>query len=144
MKLVHPRLVTQDVQGLARFYEQVLGIAAIGSEDYVELRGLGAALAISSKRSVDLFNAGAAEPRANRSVILDFEVSNVDKERSRLQELVGEFVLEPTDQPWGNRSMLFRDPEGNLINFFTPMQQSSQPAQAVVRRPLKSSHGNAF
>jgi hypothetical protein len=26
--------------------------------------------------------------------------------------------MEPTDQPWGNRSMLFRDPDGNLINFF--------------------------
>ena len=133
MKLVQPRLVTQDVQGLARFYEQVLGITAIGSEDYVELRGLGASLGISSKGSVDLFNAGAAEPRANRSVILDFEVGDVDTERSRLQELVPEFVLEPTDQPWGNRSMLFRDPEGNLINFFTSTRQSSQPAQAVVR-----------
>jgi len=132
MKLVHPRLITQDVHRLARFYEQVLGIAAIGSEDYVELRGLGASLAISSKRSVDLFNAGAAEPGANRSVILDFEVGDVDKERSRLQEFVVEFVLEPTDQPWGNRSMLFRDPEGNLINFFASTQ-SSQPNPSVLR-----------
>jgi catechol 2,3-dioxygenase-like lactoylglutathione lyase family enzyme len=30
-------------------------------------------------------------------------------------------VLEPTDQPWGNRSMLFRDPDGNLVNFFAPI-----------------------
>jgi hypothetical protein len=22
--------------------------------------------------------------------------------------------------PWGNRSLLFRDPDGNLVNFFTP------------------------
>ncbi len=21
---------------------------------------------------------------------------------------------------WGNRSLLFRDPDGNLVNFFTP------------------------
>ncbi len=27
----------------------------------------------------------------------------------------------PTDQPWGNRSMLFRDPDGNLINFYAPI-----------------------
>jgi predicted enzyme related to lactoylglutathione lyase len=130
MKLVSARLVAQDVQALARFYEKILRIAAIGSEDYVELRGSGTALAISSKRSVDLFNAGAAEPSANRSVILDFEVSDVDDERSRLQGLVSDFVLEPTNQPWGNRSMLFRDPEGNLINFFTPTGTSQviQPA----------------
>ncbi len=27
----------------------------------------------------------------------------------------------PTTMPWGNRSLLFRDPDGNLINFFTPV-----------------------
>jgi uncharacterized glyoxalase superfamily protein PhnB len=70
---------------------------------------------------VDLFNAGAAEPAANRSVILDFQVKDVDRERSRLSELIDGFVLEPTDQPWGSRSMLFRDPDGNLINFFAPI-----------------------
>jgi predicted enzyme related to lactoylglutathione lyase len=123
MKLAQARLVTADVPALSRFYENVLGITAIGSEDYVELRGPGSALAISSKRSVDLFNAGAAEPAANRSVILDFQVSDVDQERARLAALVEQFVLEPTDQPWGSRSMLFRDPDGNLINFFSPIRR---------------------
>jgi predicted enzyme related to lactoylglutathione lyase len=120
MRLARARLVTADVPALSRFYENVLRVTAIGSEDYVELRGVGSALAISSKRSVDLFNAGAAEPRANRSVILDFQVNDVDQERARLAALVDQFVLEPTDQPWGSRSMLFRDPDGNLINFFSP------------------------
>jgi hypothetical protein len=23
--------------------------------------------------------------------------------------------------PWGNRSLLFRDPDGNLVNVFTPV-----------------------
>ena len=39
-------------------------------------------------------------------------------ERLRLKEIVKAWVLEPTDQPWGNRSMLFRDPDGNLINLY--------------------------
>ena len=121
MKLTQVRIVTKDVLALTRFYEQVLGIAPVGSEDYVELPVSGCALAICSKRGADLFNAGAAEAAANRSVILDFEVNDVDRERSRLHKLVGEFILEPTDQPWGNRSMLFRDPDGNLINFFSPI-----------------------
>jgi catechol 2,3-dioxygenase-like lactoylglutathione lyase family enzyme len=119
MKLAQARLVTKDVPALARFYEEVLGIASVGSDDYVELRVPGSTLAISSKRSVDIFNAGAAEPAANHSVILDFQVNNVDEEHFRLRELIGTFVLEPTDQPWGSRSMLFRDPDGNLISFFT-------------------------
>lgn len=121
MKLAYARLVTRDVSALAQFYWDVLGIVPIGSEDYMELRTDGSTLAISSKRSVDLFNAGAAEPAANRSVVLEFQVEDVDKEHSRLKGLIGQFVLEPTDQPWGNRSMLFRDPDGNLINFFIPV-----------------------
>jgi hypothetical protein len=27
--------------------------------------------------------------------------------------------MPPTTQPWGNRSMIFRDPAGNLINLFS-------------------------
>jgi len=28
-------------------------------------------------------------------------------------------VKPPTTQPWGNRSIYFRDPDGNLINFYS-------------------------
>jgi hypothetical protein len=27
--------------------------------------------------------------------------------------------------PWGNRSMLFRDPDGNLVNLFTPVTEEA-------------------
>ena len=118
MKLASIRLVTNDVRALARFYSVITGFTPVGIEDYVELETPTGTLAISSKRAVDIFNAGAAVPAANRSAIVEFEVKNVDRERSRLDRLVGEFVMEPTDQPWGSRSMLFRDPDGNLINFF--------------------------
>ena len=32
-----------------------------------------------------------------------------------------EIVLEPTDMPWGNRSMILRDPDGGLVNLFAPV-----------------------
>jgi hypothetical protein len=38
-----------------------------------------------------------------------------------LAGFIGEFVTEPTTMPWGNRSLLVRDPDGNLVNFFTPV-----------------------
>jgi predicted enzyme related to lactoylglutathione lyase len=118
VRLAQARIVTSDVARLSRFYESVLGVSAAGSDEYVELRTAGATLAISSQRAMDLYGARAAVPAENRSVILDFEVSDVDATRRRLTDLVESFVLEPTTQPWGNRSMLFRDPDGNLINFF--------------------------
>ncbi len=136
MKLASTRLVTRDVRSLARFYAAITGIPPVGIEDYVELETATGVLAICSQRGVDVFNAGAAVSAANRSVILEFEVENVDRERTRLERLVGEFVMEPIDQPWGSRSMLFRDPDGNLISFFT--QKPAPDAGVRVRPPASN------
>ncbi|NOU86214.1 VOC family protein, partial [Paenibacillus sp. LMG 31460] len=27
--------------------------------------------------------------------------------------------------PWGNRAVLFRDPDGNLVNLFTPVTEEA-------------------
>ena len=120
MKLASTRIVTKDVPALARFYEGVTGVAPVGNEDFVEVRTSGSVLAICSERSVVKDNASAAVSGENRSLILEFEVEDVDAEQARLKPLVADWVLEPTTQPWGNRSMLFRDPDGNLINVYTP------------------------
>jgi catechol 2,3-dioxygenase-like lactoylglutathione lyase family enzyme len=122
MKLAQTRIVTRDVPALTRFYMALTGMTPTGNDRYIELRAPGLALGISSQHVLDQHIPGATMPEANRSVILDFEVENVDEERLRLTSIVSEFVLEPTTQPWGTRSMLFRDPDGNLINFFTRIQ----------------------
>jgi uncharacterized glyoxalase superfamily protein PhnB len=121
MKLASTRIVTSNVSELAVFYEQITGIPPQGGADYVEFRTSGSILALCSQRAIRQYNADAAIPQANRSAILEFQVEDVDAERSRLQAAVPTWVQEPTNQPWGNRSMLFRDPDGNLINFFTPL-----------------------
>ena len=118
MKLAHVRIITKDVQALSRFYEEITGVTPFGVEDYQEFQTPGGSFAISSQKKMDLHGAGAAFAAANRSVILDFEVADVDQERERLSAIVEEFVLEPTNQPWGTRSMMFRDRDGNLVNFF--------------------------
>ena len=119
MRLTQARIITTSVTRLAVFYETVLRTVARGSEEYIELRTRGATLAISSQRAMDMYGTRAAIPGNNQSVVLDFEVDDVDDERRRLSDIVASFVLEPTTQPWGNRSMLFRDPDGNLINFYS-------------------------
>jgi catechol 2,3-dioxygenase-like lactoylglutathione lyase family enzyme len=124
MDLYDVRIVTADVDQLVRFYEQVTGIEVARLDpDYAELRTAGGVVAISARRKVDARSPGAATPAANRSAILGFRVADVDRERVRLDGVVGEIVLEPTDQPWGNRALMFRDPDGNLINFFHPLRR---------------------
>lgn len=54
-----------------------------------------------------------------------FDDGDVDAVRERLASLapesMPEIVLEPTDMPWGNRSMILRDPDGGLVNIFAPV-----------------------
>ena len=53
--------------------------------------------------------------------LVEFRVDDVDREYERLTRSVADFVNEPTTMPWGNRSLLFRDPDGTLVNFFAPV-----------------------
>ena len=126
MKLAYARIVTKDVAALVRFYRAITGITPVTrSDDYVEFPSEGLTLAISSQRVMDSHGAGATTPASNRSTILDFQVEDVDAEQARLRGIIAELVMEPTNQPWGNRSMLFRDPDGNLINFFAPIHRAT-------------------
>lgn len=119
MKLAHPRIVTTNVRKLADFYRTITGVSPAGGDDYLVFELSGGALAISSAEMMKRHGAGAAQPKENRSMVLDFEVDDVDGQQARIRESGGELVQAPTTQPWGNRSMLFRDPDGNLINFYT-------------------------
>ena len=85
----------------------------------------GVLLAIASTRTVPLFAPGAARPADNSTVIIEFLVDDVDGVHRNLAGFVEDFVNEPTTMPWGNRSLLFRDPDGNLVNFFTPVTQAA-------------------
>ncbi|GAA2575361.1 MULTISPECIES: VOC family protein [Streptomyces] len=122
MNLVSVRVITDDVARLVEFYERVTGVRATWStEDFAELTTPSGTLAIGGTRTVPLFAPGSAHPADNRSVIIEFLVDDVDAVHRNLTGFVAEFVKEPTTMPWGNRALLFRDPDGNLVNLFTPV-----------------------
>ncbi len=118
--LINTCLITSDVNRLAAFYSQVLGIEAHKDGDsYVEFRTPRGVLALFSSDAQEKYIPGSARPDENHSAIIEFEVGDVDQEFSRLHNVVKTWVKEPTTQPWGTRSIYFRDPDGNLVNFFT-------------------------
>jgi predicted enzyme related to lactoylglutathione lyase len=124
--LVSIRVITADVARLAAFYELVTGTPVRWSTpDFAELPTPAATLAIGSTRTVGLFAEGSARAAANASAIVEFLVDDVNAEHARLRDVLadvgGVFVNEPTTMPWGNRSLLLRDPDGNLVNLFTPV-----------------------
>ena len=124
MKLVSTRIITADVKRLVSFYEVVTRTEAVwANELFAEFPTPVGALAIGSDKTVPLFGAGSAEPAANRSAIIEFIVDDVDAEYERLRDALDDVVTEPTTMPWGNRALLFRDPDGNLVNLFTPVTE---------------------
>lgn len=124
MTFAATRIITDDVDGLVAFYEAVTGGTVERLHPlFAQLNTSIGSLAIASSATAGLLGEGAVEPAANRSVLLDFLVTDVDAEYQRLQGVVTSFVNEPTDMPWGNRSLLFRDPDGNLVNFFAPLNR---------------------
>ena len=122
-RLVNTCLITNDVKRLVGFYEPVLALKAKKTgEEYAEFpTGVGVR-AILSKDAQEKYTPGSAEAAKNRSVVLQFRVSDVDQEYRRLQSLVKSWVKVPTTQPWGTRSIYFRDPDGNLVDFYAPIK----------------------
>ena len=124
MQLVSTRIITADVKKLVHFYEQITGIAAKQyTDDFAELQTPSATLAIGSTRTLQFFGGAAVAAAAqNRTVIIEFLVKDVEEVYKRVAALIGDTVVQtPTLMPWGNRSLLFRDPDGHLVNLFTPV-----------------------
>ena len=118
-RLVNTCLITNDVKRLVEFYEPVLVLKAKRSgEDYAEFATSVGVLAIFSAKAQEKYIPGSSEAAKNKSVILEFSVVDVDQEYRRLQSLVKTWVKPPTTQPWGTRSIYFRDPDGNLVDFY--------------------------
>ncbi|HXB56795.1 MAG TPA: VOC family protein [Vicinamibacteria bacterium] len=119
--LINTCLITNNVKRLVDFYEPILAMRAKwSSEDYAEFpTGVGV-LAIFSEEAQEKYIPGSTEAAKNKSMVLEFRVTDVDQEYRRLQSSVKIWVKPPTTQPWGTRSVYFRDPDGNLVDFYTP------------------------
>jgi len=122
--LVNTCLITEHFTQLVDFYQRVLGIApGLSSGVYAEFPTGAGVLAIFMAGEQERYIPGSAWPASNKSTILEFKVANVDDEFVRLHKFVRDWVKPPTNQPWGTRSFYFRDPDGNLIDFYAAVKK---------------------
>ncbi|MEJ5055977.1 VOC family protein [Sphingobacterium sp. MYb382] len=123
MNLASLRIITSNIEPMIRFYETITGLSAVQyTPDFAELKTGSMTLAIGSTNTLHFFGGeSVAQAAHNRSAIIEFRVDNVDTDFERLADFLQPYLVQvPTLMPWGNKSLLFRDPDGNLVNFFTP------------------------
>jgi uncharacterized glyoxalase superfamily protein PhnB len=125
------RVVTDHVDALVSFYEQLTQTSARwATPAFAEVVTPRATLAVAGTVTLGAFGDDIAGPAANRSVILELLVDDVDAAFDRLDQDVA-VVQPPTTMPWGNRSVLLRDPDGNLVNLFTPVTEEARARAGV-------------
>jgi predicted enzyme related to lactoylglutathione lyase len=124
VELAQVRFVSRAIEPIAAFYAALLGVSVPLNEHYLEIP--------AGPASVGFSRVGFTEDRGphgscpaglgarEKETILDFSADDVDVEYARIAALGVSWVMPPTTQPWGRRSMLFRDPDGHLINVSSP------------------------
>jgi catechol 2,3-dioxygenase-like lactoylglutathione lyase family enzyme len=130
MKFSNVRLLVKDYKKCFKFYTEQLGFEPLWGDEngvYAAFKvadGIeGFAIFFSDYMASFIGNDEKAQPVGYRekSVVV-FEVENVDDTYQAFLEKGITFINEPTDMPdWGMRVVHLRDPEDNLIEFFTPL-----------------------
>jgi predicted enzyme related to lactoylglutathione lyase len=118
-------LVSDGVRRLAGFYESVLEIEAQGDEQYSYFDTGAVQLSIFSTQGTEGMAPGATAGAGTGRWLIEFRVADVDAEHARLVALGVAIVKPPTTQPWGMRSVWFRDPDGNMVDLFAPVASAS-------------------
>jgi len=127
MRLTHVRLLVDDFPHMFRFYRDVIGLhATFGDEHDVYADFEAGAIAIALFRRdlmAEAMGIQAAEDREGLArIALILSVEDVDAETARLESAGAEMVAEPADRPdWGLRAAHFRDPEGNVLEIYSPL-----------------------
>src|ERR1700749_2378372 len=113
MKFFFVLLITDDAERLAAFWERVTGLPATRPAPvFAELRTPAGTIAMGAPATVGMLGDAAPAPGQNHSAIVELRADDVAAARERIAGLTAEIVLKPTDMPWGNRSMILRDPDG--------------------------------
>lgn len=128
-------LITPDVPRLRAFYRDMLQIEPDGDAGFSSFSLPGGRLALFSEADMDRMAPGCVRGAGRGASVLEFEVDDVDAECERLGALDAAIVKPPTTQPWGNRSVWFRDPDGHLINFYAHVgERAVRTPREVARR----------
>ncbi|MFZ1023637.1 MAG: VOC family protein [Thermoplasmata archaeon] len=123
------RLLVQDFDKSWRFYRDVLGLTPVkghGPGPYGEFVSKGHVVVSLYERKLMAKAVGLEPGRYPRGCVgksaLVFEVKDVDAAAARLRRRGVRLLQGPTDRPhWGLRTIHLRDPDGYLVEIYSPL-----------------------
>ena len=134
MRFYGVRLLVDQFDTCFRFYRDVLGLTPVWGEEggrYAEFKaGDGASLALFKRDLMaEAVGTGDLPPdaRAQDRAAIILQVDDLEDTVSKLQAKGASLVTEPKDYPaWTIRAAHLRDPDGNLIELFTPLPEEGR------------------
>lgn len=123
IRRIVPTLPAADPSSTRAFYEDAVGLELVMDHGWVT--SYAAPGADATQLSVMSQDATAPE----RSVV-SIEVDDVDRVHAAVQAMGLEIVHPLTDEEWGVRRFLVRDPAGNVVNVLAHAKDS-EPSAAV-------------
>ena len=130
MKFNNVRLLVKDYKKCFKFYTEQLGLEPTWGDvegcyaSFKVAEGIeGLAIFVSDFMAPAVGNADKNQPEGFRDkMMISFEVENVDETYLNYSAKGINFINQPMNMPdWGMRVVHLRDPEENLIEFFTPL-----------------------
>ena len=115
-------IFVNDLPGMAAFYRDVLGVEIEwdGQGPYAEFKHAGIRFSMYERRELPGLLGQAPTYPAGLNGTFELAVdlphsADVDAEFARVVRAGARPVYAPRDEPWGMRSSMVTDPEGNLI-----------------------------
>ena len=118
-------VITQDIRRLREFYQKALQMEAEGDDTFTFFSTEGPTLSLFTEQDMERMAPSSMRGAGRGDCVLEFEVDDVDSEFERLTQMNVPIVKPPMTHPWGLRSVWFRDPDGNIVNFFARAGEST-------------------
>jgi lactoylglutathione lyase len=119
-------LYVSDLHRAVSFYRDVIGLAfKFARDEYAEFDGGGVKLGLFPAAIVPELIGRERAPGPEGEIVVIVE--DVDGEADRLRAAGVEILSDPTDRPWGHRTLHVADPDGHVVELAQEIARPTEP-----------------